>query len=228
MKKILGIFLIAISLLLVSCGKKDTETTTRIDSPSAETVSSLKLESVKNGKTIKAAPTDSEDYYIIKIAEDAKGSLFAHNTALDETIDANKKLMRSINVSPLTFTSSITEEEKAAIMKEVYASETGITKASLGVDFELKSVKKWTVELDCEDIVDAYLNSNQKNNNISKIYLPLYVEHYVKNEVTLKAYVMIPVYYAFTTINDGVNSDATFKDFAVATLSFDSETNLLK
>lgn len=226
MKKILSIFLIAISVLLASCGKKDTETTTRIDNPSAETVASLKLEDVKNGKAIKEV-SDAEDYYVIKIANDAKASMFAHNTALDELIEANKKLLKTVNVSPLVFTSQIKEEEKTAIMKEVYDSKTGITKASLGVDFELKSAKKWTVELNCSDVVDAYLNSNQKNNNISKIYLPLYVERYAKNELTLKVYVMLPVYYALTTINDGVNSDSVFKNFATPTLNFDAETNLL-
>lgn len=226
MKKILSIFLIAISVLLASCGKKDTETTTRIDNPSAETVASLKLEDVKNGKAIKEV-SDAEDYYVIKIANDAKASMFAHNTALDELIDVNKKLLKTVNVSPLVFTSQIKEEEKTAIMKEVYDSKTGITKASLGVDFELKSAKKWTVELNCSDVVDAYLNSNQKNNNISKIYLPLYVERYAKNELTLKVYVMLPVYYALTTINDGVNSDSVFKNFPTPTLNFDAETNLL-
>ena len=184
MKKILSIFLIAISVLLASCGKKDTETTTRIDNPSAETVASLKLEDVKNGKAIKEV-SDAEDYYVIKIANDAKASMFAHNTALDELIEANKKLLKTVNVSPLVFTSQIKEEEKTAIMKEVYDSKTGITKASLGVDFELKSAKKWTVELNCSDVVDAYLNNDEEALILTNI--PLYKGILESKSVLLKS-----------------------------------------
>lgn len=227
MKKILSLFLIAISILLVSCGKKDTVVATRKDNPTAESIESFKLESVKNGKTIKTVEED-KNYYVIKIAEDAKSTLFAHHTAIDNLIEEHKTLFKTVKISPLSFTNTFNSYEVNEIMAEVFDSKTGITKELLGVDFDLKANKKWVIEIKCNDVVDAYLNDNQKNNYVSKVYLPMYVEHYENNEPTLKAYVMVPVYYALTTINDDVNSDTVFNSIDSKELVFDEKTNLLK
>lgn len=230
MKKILSVLLLVMTIVLASCGQKDTKVTTRIDNPSADTIASLKLDSVKNGKAIKVTEED-DNYYIIKIAEDAKSTLFAHHTLLDEIIEKSindKRTFEAVNVAPLVFTSQINSYEVNEIMAEIFDAKTGITKESLGVDFDLRTNKKWSAELSCENIVNAYKNSNQRNNYASKIYLPMFVEHYEKNEATLKVFVMVPIYYELTTITDNVNSNAIFENIVVPTLTFDEKTNLLK
>lgn len=228
MKKILTALLLLVSMALVSCNNNTKDDTKRMDVPSNALITELKLESVKSGKTIKEIDTTKTEYYSIKIAEDAYSTLFAYNTSLDATIaqhEENGEKLQSFSVNPLTFTGEITSTETTQIINEIFDLETGITKEVLGVSFEIKVMNAWTATLDASSLLEAYRN-DQRDNYLSVIYLPTLVEHISGGKSVLEAYVMVPVYYEFTTIRQNVNSSDTVKEFPVQELTF-NENNLL-
>lgn len=227
MKKYLIIILLAFTIVLTSCGGGSKDTNTRIDEPSNELYTALNLESVENGKTIKEVDTTKSEYYSIKIAEDAKSTLFVYSTNIDAMIEAQGTHLESFNVNPLTFSSQITTTETTKIMSELFDTETGITSETLGVDFNLKASTKWTRSIDADVVVDAYFNQNQRNNCVAIVYLPVQVEHVESSKTTLKVFVMIPVYYEITTYVDGVIQGDAFKNIPTQNFTF-TEDNLLK
>lgn len=225
MKKILTLILMLCSFALVSCNSGQADDSKRIDVPSSELVESLKLESVKNGKSIKEVDKTQKEYYEIKIAEDTPSTLFVYNSMLDGMLEEHGSSLQSINVNPLTFTAEITTTEAAKIMSEVFDASTGITKEALGLDFDLTASTSWTKALDAKDVVSAY-NDGKRNNSLSIIYLPTYVEHVQNSKSVLTVYVFIPVYYEFTTYSDGKVESSRFDNLPIPALTF-NENNLL-
>lgn len=228
MKKIFTVLLLLISMTLVSCNNNSKDDTKRMDVPSSDLITELKLETVKNGKTLKEIDTTKTEYYSIKIAEDAHSTLFAYNTSLDATIDLHEEKgekLQSFSVNPLTFTGEITSTEATQIISEIFDAETGITKELLGISFELKTMNAWTTAMDVSSLLEAY-RDGQRDNYLSVIYLPTLVEHISGGKSVLEAYVIVPVYYEFTTIQQNVNSSNIIKEFPVHELTF-NENNLL-
>ncbi len=226
MKKYFLIIMIVFIGLLTACSNGTKDTNTRVDAPSENLTNVLKLNSVQEGKEIKEVDKTKKEYYSIRIAEDTKSTLFVYNTMVDSQIEEHKTKIETFNINPLTFSSQITTTEATKIMSEIFDAKTGITKETLGVDFNLKASSAWTRTIKAKEVVDAYINQNQRDNALSIIYLPVYVEHVQNNKTTLKVFVMVPVYYELTTCIQGVVQAETFKDIPVLNLSF-TEDNLL-
>ncbi|MBE6137356.1 MAG: hypothetical protein E7176_03065 [Erysipelotrichaceae bacterium] len=219
MKKILALLLILASITLASCGKKKDDTK-RIDQPGEAIALDLKLEEAKNGVRIVDVNTSKKEYYDIRMANDAHSTLFVYNVMLDEQFETHGNLIRDAQIKPLIFTANIYEEETVKICSTVFDSKEGITKEELGVSFDIMARSSWVDSINLEDSYNAYVNDGVKNNCVSIVYLPLFVEHVEDSKSVLEIYVMMPVYYELTTCADGVISSTAFDGLAVKEFVF--------
>ncbi len=225
MKKILTVLLVVFSFVLVSCNNGSKDDSKRIDVPSSELVETLKLESVKNGKSLKEVDKTQKEYYEIKIAEDTKSTLFVYNSMLDGLLEEHGNSLQTLNVNPLTFTAEITTTESSKIMSEVFDSTSGITKETLNLDFDLMTSTSWSNSISAKDVVNAY-KDGKRDNSLSIIYLPTYVEHVQNSKSVLAVYVLIPVYYEITTFSNDKVESSKFSGLPIHSLTF-NENNLL-
>lgn len=226
MKKILVFLFAFVSILLVSCSKKE-EIVTRRDNPHTDNASALSLSDVKSGNLVLDVDTSLNEYYLVKTASNINESLFVFETELDETFEYHLnrgERVRKVNISALSFSAEITDNELLQILTTVFA-EDAINKEKLGLSNDLNVSFNGTTTADVEDNFTAYKNENVKGNKTKVIYLPTYAERIVDGEVALAVYVMIPVYYEIIT-NDKPAS-AAFDGIDTPNLVFDEETKLL-
>lgn len=196
MKKIIVFLFAFVSILLVSCGKKD-EIAPRRDNPHTDNVELLDLDLVKNGNAVVDTDTSAANYYLVKVASDLNKSLFVYETELDETFEYHinrKENITHVSISALTFSSEIQEAEASTIISTVFA-EDGINKDKLELANELNTSATGATTVAIKDFFDAYKNENVKGNKLITVYLPTYTERYVEGSFVLGVYVMVPVYY---------------------------------
>lgn len=222
MKKILTVFVLMLTLVLASCGTTQ-DTSIRKDNPSSEMNTLLGLDSVKNGKSINEVDTSSKDYYNIKLAEDKKSSLFVYNCMIDSVLKESEERLRFLTVNPLIFTADFTVDETTKIAGDLYSV---LTKEYLGVGFDINVSSSWGTTIDAKDVMQAYVDG-QRDNSISIVYLPVYVEHYQNSQMVLSAFVIMPVYYEVTTFsNDKIQSEA-FNGYTIKDVKFAEGSTLL-
>lgn len=195
-----------------------------MDNPSASLVTELNLESVKNGKTIHEVDTTAKNYYSVKTAEDVSSVLFVYNCSLDDTLESIKKNLKEYDIYSLSFVNSITAQEQSQIASIVYKSDE-ITKDKLNVSFDLKKASSWNIKVKAGDVLEKYLEG-QRNNYLSILYLPIYVQHVEKSQSVLEVYAFVPIYYDFTIIESGNINKEELKGFPTPALTF-NENNLL-
>ena len=220
MKKKLAL-LSLIGILLLSGCQKNTDTTKRGDNPSTANKTALKLDSVYAGKLVKETGTEN-DYVTVRIAEDYNNTLFYLTTSLTDELKAHGNLTKSLSVSPLTFTSDITDAEKNALTGYVY-NETGLYAKDFGFDVS-KDITSWTTSVSLADIAKNYNGTD--NYSISVIYVPTIVTHFATSYTALECYVMFPLYYQ--VYKDG-NVEEVFSSKATdLTSKLEFENNILK
>lgn len=227
MKKILAFLLILSSFTLASCKGKDT--TKRIDQPSEELIAEFQLDKVAEGVSIVEVDKSKKEYYDIKIASDAKSTLFVYNSMLDSTFEEHKELLRDVVVNPLVFKGAIYTDEKelTTICSTVFDSKKGLTGERLGVSFDLITTTTWTSKVDAREAVDAYLNDGVKNNCVSIIYLPIKVEHVDNSKSVLESHILMPIYYELTTYTDGVIASDKFAGFEIKEIEFNDSYEVI-
>jgi len=220
MKKILTFLLILSCFTLASCKSKDT--TKRIDQPTDELVAEFKLDAVASGVSIVEVNKSKKEYYDIKMASDAKSTLFVYNSMLDSAIEKNKESLREVIVNPLVFESDIyvDQEELTKICSTVFDSKKGLTSERLGVSFDLIPTTTWVSKINARDMVDKYINESVRNNCVSIVYLPIKVEHVDNSKSVLESHILMPVYYELTTCTDGVIASETFKGLDIKEVVF--------
>lgn len=199
MKKIFTLFLLMLSIVLVSCssGEKQDLKSLRKDEVSDEIKTQLNItfDETTGSKKIYTKERENDSYYDIYVAEDINASLFSYSYDITKDID---KHLKKVLVNTLTFADSMYSDEMAAYLKEFYAKEYGVTK--LGLNFTPITDDAWTKNLYDSVILDA-ANDNVENIEVSIVYLPtLFVRTYKGNEI-LKVYVFVPVYVKY--LSDG-------------------------
>lgn len=214
--------MLALMFTLTSCSSKEL-LTKRTDNPNTTLAASLKLDSVKNGVVLNAYDNTQDDYYVIKIAEDANSTLIAYDSMLDSTLELTEGRTESLVVSPLTFNKEISDTEKVNIITEVF--EENKLASKITVSFEIKTTTTWATKLvaGVEELQNAYLEG-QRDNALSIVYLPVFVEHYQDGKNVLEVYVLIPLYYEITTVSEGKSSSEVFNSFAKPELLFNEVT----
>ena len=227
MKKILAFLFIFTTILLSSCGDK-TDTTKRVDNPDQALAAALNLETVKAGDLLNEVDETQEDYYKIIAAKDIKASLVVYESNLDAALENANGRTQSLSVSYLTFI-EFSDIEKAGIISQLFNDNSKLKAALFSDSFELNKVNAWTKSFKegVSDLQAAYTNG-QRNNALSVIYLPIYVEHYQESKCLLEAYALVPVYYEITTVNEGVTSKALFNNYSKPALTFNSNNFLGK
>lgn len=191
MKKSLAVLSLGLLFALASC-QKATDTTKRSDNPSDINKTALKLDLVNDGVLLKEIGVVT-DYVSVKIPTEYKDSLFYVTTDLTETLEAHGTLNKNITISPLTFTSNITDAEKSSLASYVY-SDTGIyAKDDLGFTVS-ENIKNWQTNVDILPIAKEYTEA-KANYYISVIYVPALAVHYANTYTALECYVMFPLYY---------------------------------
>lgn len=222
MKKILTVFVLMLTLVLASCGTTQ-DNSLRKDNPSSEMSELLGLDSVKSGSNITEVDVVSKDYYNIKLAEDKKSSLFVYNCLIDSILEESEERLRFLTVNPLIFTADFTVDETTKIAGNLYSV---VNKEYLGVGFDINVSSSWGTTIDAKDVMQAYVDG-QRDNCISIVYLPAYVEHYQNNQMVLSAYVIMPVYYEMTTFKDNKIQSETFNGYTIKDVKFAEGSTLL-
>ncbi len=220
MKKSLALLSLVGLFALAGC-QKAADTTKRSDNPSDTNKAALELDTVKAGSLLKEKGTET-DYVTVTAATDLADSLFYLTTDLTSTLEAHGTLTKTVNISPLAFTSSITDAEKTALVSYVY-SDTGIYAKDLG--FTVSKISSWTTGVSIATVAEEYTKA-KANYYLSVIYVPTLVTHYASSYTALECYVMFPLYYQ--VYKEG-SKEATFESYATDltdTLEFDN--NLLK
>ncbi len=190
MKKKIALLSIITILALSSCSQK-TDTTKRSDDPNTNNKTALKLSDVSNGILVKELNEEDTDYVSAKIANNYNDTLFYLTTSITEPLKKYGSLTKSINVSPLTFISNITDDEKAALSNYFYDEEGLYSK-----DYEISNLdtfSNWESKIDISNILNDF--NEEDEYEISVIYIPTYVTHYATSYTALECYVMVPLYY---------------------------------
>ena len=208
-------------LALASCNQQK-DTTKRSDYPSTTNKTLLKLDDVSNGTLLREVRSDETDYVTVKVANDYKNTLFYLTTSLDETFESHGTLNKSVNFSPLTFTTNITDAEKSALSGYVY-SETGIYSKDVSFDIN-KDITSWISNVDVKAYAEDY-EKNKTSYSISVIYVPALVTHYATTYTSLECYVMFPLYYQ--VYKDGAK-DNVFSKATDLTDQLEFDNNVLK
>lgn len=221
MKKSLALLSLATVFMLAGC-KKATDTTKRSDNPSDTNKTALNLEAVVQGSLLTEVG-DATDYVTAKVATDYASTLFYVTTDLTEALESRGELNKYVTISPLTFTSNITDSEKSSLTSYVYSS-TGIYAKDLGFEVA-KDVTSWKTNIDIQAIAKEY-SSAKANYYLSVIYVPTLVVHYASTYTALECYAMFPLYYqVYKEGSKEAVFDSKAKDLT-STLEFDN--NLLK
>lgn len=221
MKKRLALLSLGLVFALASC-QKSADTTKRSDNPSDTNKTALKLNLVNEGSLLKEVGT-ATDYVSVKVAEDYKDTLFYVTTDLTPALEAHGTLNKNLTISPLAFTTNITDAEKSSLASYVY-NESGIYAKDLGFDVSA-DITNWNTNVDVLAIANEYTEA-KANYYISVVYVPTLAVHYANTYTALECYVMFPLYYQI--YKDGAKDaifDSKAKDLT-NTLEFDN--NLLK
>ena len=221
MKKRLALLSLGLVFALASC-QKSADTTKRSDNPSDTNKQALKLDLVKEGSLLKEVGT-STDYVSVRLAENFDDTLFYVTTDLTPALEAHGTLNKKITISPLAFTSNITDAEKSSLVSYVY-SDNGIYSKEFAFDIS-DDIKNWNTDIDVQEIAKEYSDA-KANYYISVIYVPTLAVHYANTYTALECYVMFPLYYqVYKEGSKNAIFDSKAKDLT-NTLEFDN--NLLK
>ena len=142
----------------------------------------------------------------IYVSKDANNSLFVYNYDLTEYFSgSNGKNNKTVTVSSLAMSmvsdAEVYSSEKSSIVSQAFDSKIGVSTLFADAAFKVNSLSSWTTSLSSSLAYKAF-KKDSKTISLSVVYMPLYVEHYVKTQAVLKEYVFLPVHVSFTT-SDG-------------------------
>lgn len=199
MKKLAMILSIFMVIVLCSCSNKATREVIR-DNPSNEIKTALSLDAVLNGNSLNQNLDTSKAFSDVKIATDAKNTIFYQTIDLDEYMNDRFK---QIQLKVLYFNGRIPSDDADAFLKEMNHSEYGLTEDKLGVSFTKtenmssdlfgKISLKYTLSLPKDFSV--------KENDAAKLvvaYLPTYCVYNDGSQDFTRVFLLVPIYYAFT------------------------------
>ena len=215
MKKILGSLLL-IFVLVSFTGCKGGSSIV-VDNPSDEISETLKLSEVKNGKALNVDKDTTAPYYDVKVSQTIGESLFYQIVDVDAYLGNEKT---SINLKPLAFNVDFTNSANTTLIeliKILNDEKEGISKEDLGVELlddehsdyllgKLNPVNNISIPSDIQS------NSEDKV-QLVVVYLPIYGIYYNSAENFTNIYLMVPVYYAFTTASNVTNYVGTMKNY---------------
>ena len=214
MKKILGsLLLISLLFSFASC-KSGNQTI--VDNPSNEIVTSLGLDEVKNGTALNAN-RGKAPYYDVKVSNDLTGSLFYQVVNINAEVNSST---RNVRLKPLAFTSTFADSTNtilAEFIKIMNDATNGITKEKLGVDLvdddnsgyltgKLTAVNEVNIPTGIE-------TSSAEQLQLVVVYVPVYGIYYNSEEYHVNVYLLVPVYYAFTTTSNVANYTGSIKNY---------------
>ncbi|MDE7106327.1 MAG: hypothetical protein K2O22_04090 [Anaeroplasmataceae bacterium] len=214
MKKLAMILSIFMVIALCSCSNKATREVIR-DNPSNEIKTALSLDAVQNGKSLNPDLDRTKAFADVKIAADAKNTIFYQTIDLDEYMNDRFK---QIQLKVLYFNGRIPSTDADAFLKEMNQTEYGLTEAKLGVNFTKtenmssdlfgKLSLKYTLSLP----KDFSVKENDTA-NLVVAYLPTYCIYNDGTQDYTRAFILVPIYYAFTYASSLNNYTSGLKNY---------------
>lgn len=219
MKKIALVLVLFVTILLTSCGGNG-KVTAVIDKPATEINLELNLDAVKNGNSINNTIDKSKDYADVKVAEDAKSTLFYDVINLETHL--NNSFM-GVSIKVLTF-NTITNY-LPVFLSELNHKDYGITADGLEKTFTVndgaKSLFKSLAETTTAKLPSEY--DLEKENVLVVVYLPVYCVYNAEGQDVVKSFILVPVYYNYTYMTDGKVEDVNIADINNYTVSLNSK-----
>lgn len=209
MKKLTLVLILFVTILLTSCGGNK-KVTAVIDKPAEEISTALNLEAVKNGNSVNSAIDKTKDYADVKIANNASTTLFYDVIDLETHI--NNSFM-GVNVNTLVFSSQVVNYVPT-FLAELNNAEYGLTAEGIGKTFTVsesgEALFKGLVQQTTAKLPEGY--DLEKQNVLVVVYLPVYCIYNAEGQDIIKSFMLVPVYYNYTYVNDGVVEDSNITD----------------
>lgn len=199
MKKIAMVLSIFMVIILCSCGNKAKREVVR-DNPEASIKEALLLDDVANGVSLNTNLDRTKAFADVKLASNAKATVFYQTIALDEYI--NNRL-KQVDVKILYFNGKTPSADVSSFLKEMNDQDYGITESKLGLEFkkEEKISDVFFGKLSFKHSLAIPKDYKVKENDPAKLvvaYLPTYCTYNDGTQDYTKVYILVPIYYAFT------------------------------
>lgn len=221
MKKLTLIVMLFMCIGLVGCGNSEKRVAVS-DNPADEIKTTLNLEAVKNGVSLNAKlDTTAKKYYDVKIASDAKSTLFYSIVEIDEYLNQSFK---GINLKALSFNNKLISTDIANFFLELNNEDYGLDEEKLGKEFTTTtSSGELFGRLNSTNFIGLpsdYDSSSEKTNALVVVYLPVYCIYHEGNQDQIKAFYLVPVYYNFVIV-DGAIEDSNLEGLTKYNVSLD-------
>ena len=224
MKKLALVLMLLLTICLTGCTSD--KRVAIIDTPAADINTALNLDLVKSGKSINSEIDKSGNFYDVKVATDAKASLFYDVIDLDDYLN---KSFKGINVNVLLFNNKV-GNDIINFIAEINNKNYGITEESIGFDFATDNnsgvfFKSVALSNNVKS-PEGYDTSAEKENALVVVYLPVYCIYTENNTDYTKIFMLVPVYYSYTYVTDSIVEDVNVKGMTNYKIILD-ENNLL-
>lgn len=209
MKKIYGIILLGLCILMASCsGSPQQEIGNLVDTHSVS--DELKETLGLNNLTVSLnnPATADPNYQNVVISTDLNESLFSYMINLDAIFENNGDRAISANVQPLTFVSGISSDYQSMLYTLLNDSNNGLTKEKLEVEYDL-AIRGWSTSVSLRDAYRDYTDG-ERNQVLAIVYLPIKFVVFESSTTKLDVHIMVPVYYGITSYENNQFADAAF------------------
>lgn len=211
MKKLGLILVLFMCIALTSCGNKETRVAVS-DNPEASINAALNLEELKNGVSLNSNLDKTQKSYVdVKVASNIKDSLFYDVIEIEEYLGEDFK---GVNLNYLRFSNKIFSTDIVNFFAELNNKDYGITEEKLGIDFTTDSNSGSLLgklnTTNFASLPSEYDVDSEKVSAVAVVYLPVYCIYHEGSQDYTKAYLLVPVFYSYTFVNNGVVEDANF------------------
>ncbi|MDE6407895.1 MAG: hypothetical protein K2K48_01940 [Anaeroplasmataceae bacterium] len=216
MKKLAMVLSIFMVIVLCSCGGKAKREIVR-DNPAAEIKEALLLDDVANGTSLNKNLDRTKAYSDVKLAADAKASVFYQTIDLDEYM--NNRL-KQIDVKVLYFNGKAPSNDVTEFLKEMNNKEYGLTEEKIGISFNKTEKMSDTLfgKLSLKHSITIPKDYKLKDNDPSKLvvaYLPIYGIYNDGTQDYTRVFILVPIYYAFTYNSSLSSYTAGMKNYQI-------------